>query len=249
MENLRESVIKFLNDLVALPEEKMRIELLGRRLKGLPPPEAAQFLHILYSMPDDDSVRKAKSVMVDPEDLRSAIGSDHYRRIYLASIDAGFRKVSRFFTDLPPHKHGPYGYDREEEAKMEFMTLGERRALSKGLLKDKLNRLLSDPDPIVVRNLLNNPKITEKEVLKIASKRPNSAHILKIIAMHRVWSKRYEVIKSLTLNPYSLPRVSIALLEALLTQDLKAISEDKTLHPQVRQSAKELVEEREGERK
>lgn len=54
MKDLRESVAKFLNDLAALPEERMRVELLGRRLKELGPVHAAVFLHTRYSMPDDD---------------------------------------------------------------------------------------------------------------------------------------------------------------------------------------------------
>lgn len=246
MKDLRESVSKFLNELAALPEGRMRVELLGRRLKELGPVRAAVFLHTIYSIPDDGLVRKAKSVMVDPESVRAATGGDLYEKIYFASMDAGFRKVSRFFTDLPPFKEGPYGYDREEDAGMESMSLGERRALSKSLLRDKLNRLLSDPDPMVVRNLLDNPGITEREVLKIASKRPNSSRILKIIAVHRVWSKRYDVVRALVLNPYALPRVTIALLEALLTRDLKMIAADKTLHPEVLKCAGELVEERGG---
>jgi hypothetical protein len=244
MKDLQESVSKFLNDLTALPEEKMRVELLGRRLKELGPTGAAAFLHTILSMPDADPVRKAKSVMVDPEVIRSSVGSVFYREVYLASIDAGYNRVSRFFTDLPAHRTGPYGYDKEEEAKMESLTLGERRALSKSLLRDKLSRLLSDPDPTVVGNLLDNPKITEREVLKIASKRPNSPRILKIIAVHRVWSRRYDVVKALVRNPYALPRITVALIDTLMTPDLKAVAEDTTLHPQVIQCAAELVEER-----
>ncbi|HXI10309.1 MAG TPA: hypothetical protein VNK06_05835 [Thermodesulfobacteriota bacterium] len=247
MKGLQDLIRKFLNDMAALPEDPMRVDLLGRRLKELGAVRASLFLHSLYALPDDDVVRKAKSLMVDPEGIRSAVGAGFYRSIYLASVEGGFRKISRLFTDLPPFKEGPYGYDKEEDAKMESMTLGERRTLSKGLIRDKLARLLADPDPMVVRNLLDNPRITEKDVLKIASKRPGSARILKTIAVHRVWSRRYDVIKALVSNPYALPRVTIALLDALLTQDLKAIAGDGSLHPEVTRSAVELVEERGGQ--
>ena len=246
MKDLQDFVRKFLNDMAALPEDPMRVELLGRRLKELGAAGASAFLHSLYVMADDDAVRKAKSLMVDPEGIRSAVGAGFYRSIYLASVEGGLRKVSRLFTDLPPFKEGPYGYDKEEDAKMESMTLGERRTLSKGLLRDKLQRLLADPDPTVVRNLLDNPRITEKDVLKIASKRPGSARILKTIAVHRVWSRRYDVVKALVSNPYAQPRVTIALLEALLTQDLKAVAGDRSLHPEVTKCAAELAEERGG---
>jgi len=237
-------VRKFLSDMTALPEEAMRVELLARRLAGLGPAGAAVFLNTLYLIPSDDTVRVGRSLLVDPDGIRSAVGDELYESIYLASVEGGFKMVSRLFTDPPPFKAGPYGYDREEDAAMESMTLGQRRALSKGAVHDRLARLLPDPDPMVLANLLDNPRITEKDVLKIASKRPNSPRLLKMIAVHRVWSRRYAVVKALVLNPYARPRVTIALLDALLAQDLKAVSGDRSLHPLVRQSAEDILGEK-----
>ncbi len=245
MEDLEKFVGKVLNDLAALPEETMRVALLGRRLKELDPEGAALFLDALYKRGHEDRLaRIAYSVLVDHDGLRGILGEEGCARIYLASVDLDLKKVSRLFTNLPPLRKGLSGYDSEEEAKMEFVSLGQRRELSKGFKKDTLDRLLSDPDPIVINNILGNPKITEKEVIKIASKRPGSPRILKLIAGHRVWSKRYGVIKAIVLNPYTPPRISVALLEVMLTQDLKIVAEDKTLHPQVKLGAKEILEER-----
>ena len=137
-----------------------------------------------------------------------------------------------------------HGYSEEEEAKMEFVTLGERRAMAKTNVKDKLDRLLSDPDVMVINNLLNNPRLTEIEVLKIASKRPNSPKTLKTLATHRKWSKRYSVMKSLVMNPYTPPRISTGFLSFLLLQDLVEVVDNTTLHPQVRAGAEELIEEK-----
>ncbi|MBI5048864.1 MAG: hypothetical protein HZB54_07950 [Deltaproteobacteria bacterium] len=128
---------------------------------------------------------------------------------------------------------------------MEFITLGERRAISKGWIRDKLDRLLPDPDPIVIANNLNNPKITEKEIVKIASKRPNSPNILRLISTHKRWGARYVIKKALVQNPYTPPRISLGLLELLFSQDLKEVAKDGSLHPQVRLAAKERLEEKE----
>ncbi len=247
MPDIEAITARILSDLSALPEEKMRLDLLGRRLSALEPEDAAKLVDTVYKKgADDKEARRFRALLVNPEGLRKALGEDRHRSIYHASVKLGLRKVSRLFTDLPPRKTGVAGYEKEEEAKMEFITLGQRRAMSKSNVKDTIDRLLSDPDVMVVNNLLNNPRLTEKEVLKIASKRPNSAQILKLVSAHRVWSKRYEVKKALILNPYTPPRISIALLELMLTQDLKLIAEDKTLHSQVKLSAKDLLNEREG---
>lgn len=246
MEDIEAFVVKLLKDAAALPEEGMRVGLLARRLASLGPDDAARAVDLLYKKgPKDSLARTAFSALLNPDGLKKALGIEKFRRIYIASIRLELCKVSRLFTDLPPRKKGLAGYESEEEAPMELITLGERRAMSRKPVKDVIDRLLSDPDPMVIGNILNNPRTTEKEVLKIASKRPNSAQIIKLVASHRVWSKRYGVVKAIALNPFSPPRVVVAILEVMLTQDLRLIAEDKTLHPQVTQGADDLIKERE----
>jgi hypothetical protein len=248
MEQIETLATKFLLDLKALPEESMGLALLGRRLSSLEPRTIAKFLDIIYKLTlPDKGANKVLALLVNPADLKGIIGAGKCRQVYMASIELELDKVSRLFTDLPPHKAGPSGYDKEAEARMESTTLGERRALSKLNIKDTIDRLLSDPDPMVINNILNNPRATEREIIKIVSKRPNSPNILKLVATHRVWSKRYAVKLAIASNPYSLPRVSIALLELLLTQDLKTIKSDGNIHPQVRLSAGEIIRHRTGE--
>lgn len=247
MEKLKTFAKILLKDLRSLPEDKMKLNLLGKRLKELEPGDIARFIDIIYKHPPGfHGARNVQTLLVNPGELRAMIGEEKYRLTYNAAIDMGLKKVSRLFTDLPPRKTGPFGYDKEEEAKMEFLTLGHRRAMAKGNIKDTLDRLLSDPDTKVVENLLNNPRITETEILKIASKRPNSPEILKLLSTHPKWSKRYAVKKALVLNPYTPPRMSLGLLEFLMSQDIESLADDRTVHPQVKLGARELLEERRG---
>lgn len=245
MEDTDELVESILIGIGAFPEHKMRLEFLSKRLSGLDPDRTALVLDgLLKKDPRHPPASRARAMLVDPVGVKEALGDERCRKVYLASLGLGLRRISRLFTDLPPHKKGVAGYDHEEEVRMEHLTLGERRALSKTNLKDNLDRLLSDPDPVVIGNILDNPRITEREVLKIASKRPGSPEILRLVGAHRVWSRRYAVQKAVVLNPYSPPRIAIALLEFLRTPDLAAVAVDATLHPQVRMAAGEIVEER-----
>lgn len=246
MEDLDAFVEELLNGLAALPEERMRLDLLGRRLGAIDPEDAARCLDEIYKAGPQPRNRICRATLVNHDSLKEILGKDAYSRISKAAVRLGFGKVARLFSDLRPVKAGLSGYDKEEEAAMEFISLGRRRSLARSRIKDTIDRLLSDPDPVVVANLLNNPRITEKEVLKIASKRPGSPAILKLIAGHRVWSKRYDVVKAVAMNPYAPPKVSVALLEFLMTQDLKALSEDRNVHPAVRQGAHELLAQRGG---
>jgi hypothetical protein len=240
-------VEKALSDITALPEQGMRLDYLCKTLLGMGGEDAAYFLDsVCRKDPSSHLAKKAKSLLIDSARIKDILGKEACAQIRNASKRLGLKRVERLFSEPRPHKTGIAGYDKEEEIKMEHLSLGQRRSLSKTGVKDSIDRLLSDPDPLVIRNVLNNPRVTEKEVLKIASKRPNSPEILRMLSCHRVWSKRYAVIKAVASNPYAEPRTSVALLELLLSQDLKGFSRDRTLHPNVRQAAKEILEERDS---
>ena len=238
---------RLLADLAALPESGMRLALFSRTLASLQPEEGSGIIGIILKKgPEDAGAAIVRAILVDNDGVLKSLGQAQYDSIYLASLRLGLVRVSRFFTDLDAHREGVSGYEEEEFIKTAHLTLGERRGLAKSHLIRHLEKLLSDPDPEVVENLLNNPRITEKEVLKIASKRPNSPVVLKRVALHKKWSKRYDVLKAISRNPYTPTRVSIALVEFMLSQDLSAISEDTTIHPEVKQAAKEVLAEKGG---
>lgn len=235
---------RLVESLSSVPEARMRAYLLAQRLSLLEPEKAALVLDSIYRRAPAPGLEVIKAVLVDPSGVLEALGEERKRLIYLASLQMGLKRVSRLFTNLPPYKAGLGGYDKEEEGEMELITLGERRAMAKGWIKDKLDRLLSDPDPKVISNLLDNPRVTEVELLKIASKRPNSPEILRLISTHRRWGLRYNIKKALVQNPYTPPRISMGLLEFLFVQDLKEIAGDGSLHPQVRDIAKGLLDKK-----
>ena len=238
---------KILTELASLPERDMRKQYFSRKLSFLEPREIVElFAYILR----DAALRRVRSplepVLAEPKFLSNALEEKKYRLTYEMALDSALKWMSIFFTALPPKKTGPYGYDNAEEAHMEQITLGERRSMSKGWHKNMLEKLLSDPDPVVITNILNNTKTTSTEVLKIASKRPSSPKILNIIAIHRKWSSNYNVKKALVMNPYMLPAVSVALVTSMLETDLRDISRDGTLHPQLSLTAKDILELRAG---
>jgi len=244
---------RILLDASALSEDPMRLALLARRLSGVEPETAALVLASLYRRGAQEgaagsggrgAARVLLSALVDHNAFTAALGRAQCMRIYMAAIRLGLTRVSRLFTDLPPRRSDVHGYESEEEAAMELITLGERRSMARSRARETLDRLLSDPDPVVVANLLDNPRLTEREVLKIASKRPNSAPILTLVARHRVWSRRRDVVRAVVQNPYTPPRTAAVLLEFMLTQDLKRVARDKTLHAQVRSGAAEILYER-----
>lgn len=236
---------KLLSGLAALPEKDMRLGLFARTLATLPPEDSASLIEIIYRTdPRDKGASIVRAMMVDHDALCSVIGRALNDSIYLAALRLGLPRVERLFNDFEPVLAGVSGYDEEEFVKTGHLSLGERRSLSKSHRYKDIEKLLTDPDPVIVTNLLNNPRTTEREVLRIASRRPNSPHVLKLVAIHRKWSGRYEVLKAVSRNPYAFPRVSMALVEGLLAQDLKEIAEDNALHPELKSAARDLLKKK-----
>ena len=241
-------VDKLLNNLIALPERRMLLLALGRCLRPLTDEAVVTVLNLVYSKSlEDERYRRVHAVLVDPDALKDAVGEARSASIRRVAALMRATKVGRLFLDPAPHKNDPFfGYEKEEEVKMERLTLGERRAMSKSISRNVIDRLLADPDPMVVGNILDNPRVIEKDILKIASRRPASPKILKLLATHRVWSKRYAVIKALVFNPYTQPRITVVLMEMLTSKDVGNIVVDGNLHPEVIACAAEILRARKG---
>jgi len=126
------------------------------------------------------------------------------------------------------------------------VSLGERRFLARGGNKDLLERLLLDPEPLVINNLLRNPALTEDWVLRIATRRPIRGAVLLEVARHPRWSARYHVRLALARNPYSPTELAVRMVPELQTTDLREIAMDGTLHEDVCAAAKRELDRRRG---
>jgi len=156
----------------------------------------------------------------------------------------GNPEVQALFARTRPARD--FDHDREEwiDREMRARTLGERRALARTHDRDVLARLATDPDPTVVKHVLQNARCTEREVLLAASRRPQRAEVLEEIFRSRRWSSNRRVRRSLALNPYSAPALASAALALLTVPDLREVAADLTISPDVRGQAQRLLEKR-----
>jgi hypothetical protein len=115
------------------------------------------------------------------------------------------------------------------------LSLGERKSLARNPGRFEMDRLLQDPSPDVVANLLSSPKMTEIDVVRIASKRPAVPEVLREVARSRRWVMRYRVRLALVSNPYLEPSLGVKLAPLLLEQDRRTLAADHTLHPRLRE--------------
>jgi hypothetical protein len=139
--------------------------------------------------------------------------------------------------------------DAEQEAQASLthgdgrpLSLGERRSLARRPSRSTLNKMLRDPHPMVLRILLGNPKVTEEDVVRIATRRPAVPSVLAEIA--KTWTRRPRVRMAVVLNPGAPPAVSVPLLALLAGHELRQVIRSTQLAPVVRATAAEIAQVR-----
>ncbi|HSI87681.1 MAG TPA: hypothetical protein VK918_01415, partial [Pyrinomonadaceae bacterium] len=103
-----------------------------------------------------------------------------------------------------------------------------------------------DPNRIVNQAVVNNPRITEQEIEKIASMRSITEEVLRQIANSRQWSRSYMVVHNLARNPRTPIANVLTILSRLQLRDLAALSKNRNVSDAVRRQALRLSQARTG---
>ncbi|MBN1654815.1 MAG: hypothetical protein JXA30_13670 [Deltaproteobacteria bacterium] len=115
------------------------------------------------------------------------------------------------------------------------VTLGERKALARRNNREIIARAIRDPSASVIRVLLENPALTESDVLKLCSQRPMAQEVLREVFHNWRWIVRYRVKMAIVLNPHTPLDIALQLIPHLKAQDKRRVVETPNL-------AKELYE-------
>lgn len=247
-ENVSSWTRRLISDLAVIERKNTRTVILAERFSRLGPGTIVRVIEEICRNAEERApgYQEALFALIDIPAVTAVLGYPKMSEIYLCSKEMGCERVTRLLSNPPSKKKRYSEYDFVEGQELDQITLGEKRSLAKGSKKDTLDRLVYDPDPHVIRNLLNNPRITERDVLKAASKRPVSEEILIEIFNNKKWSERYSIKRALVKNPYTPTRLALGLVNFMLVQDLKEISRDGTLHQVIRGAAEGLLKKERG---
>ncbi|MEE2830328.1 MAG: hypothetical protein VX498_14155 [Myxococcota bacterium] len=180
--------------------------------------------------------------------LAESIGYEATRRIYPLAAQRERPDVSLLFLSpdgLNPRDPGEEFLKRENQ-KLPDQSLGWRKALARGTDRLKLDRLLFDRNPAVIQLLLANPRIIERDVVRIAAMRPTNPDNLVAVFQHPRWITRYLVKVALACNPWSPLDVALACLPHLMQPNLRYIAASAKLAPTLRSMARTLLERSES---
>ena len=96
--------------------------------------------------------------------------------------------------------------------------------------------LALDPDPIVMRNLLRNPRIREPDVVRIAALRPVAPQVLHEIASSSRWTSNIQVRTAIARNPFCATDLATKMIASLPLSKLREMRADADLHPATKRS-------------
>ena len=187
----------------------MRVKVLVELLEAGDPTESVEALaDILVRARADagpDYLEALESVTHAAADPTLSYGAR--QAMYTAAMAGEHHPIARLFlttsppVDIPPQLKKQLGPERALRPADRPLTLGERKALARTHRRDKLLLLLRDPHPDVVAILLDNPHVTEAEIVRVAAARPAVPDSLALVAAHPKWSVRHAIKRSLVLNP------------------------------------------------
>lgn len=230
--------------LAVLEDGELRARKAAALLETLPPEEVvALFAAVVrrsHRRLDPDSAALEGLL----RGLRHHVLPETAARLHRAAEELGEHEIASLVS--PSSAKRSFDRDREQwvDREMRARTLGERKQLARTHDRDLLARLAQDHDPNVVRQLLMNPRCTEREALLAASRRPARSAVLEEVFRSRRWALNRRVRRALALNPYSPPALASAALALLTAPDLREVAADGTVSQEVRVQARRLLGQR-----
>ena len=194
-------------------------------------------------------VDEALDAFLDAMTQEGALSYDSRRSLYTEAMECSLDVVARLFLELDAGEDDDVPATRSVVPGQKALSRGERKSLARAHRVDLIRALTQDPDPMVVEILLENPHLTEDDVVRMAAKRPTSAVCQALIYKAPKWRARYHVKLALAKNPNTSIPVAIRSMVTLRTKDLKDISKDGKVPDVFREQAEGLVDLRESELK
>ena len=125
------------------------------------------------------------------------------------------------------------------------MTVGERIKLALKGNHDARMILIRDPNRLIQRFVLQNPRISEDEVIMVARNRNLDADLLRKIAEHKQWPRNYQVRVALVTNPKTPLANALHFVNSLTERDIRQLAKSRNVSQTITSQARRLMLQRE----
>jgi len=143
----------------------------------------------------------------------------------------------------PEQKGAPGEEERRQSRQVEIQSMPVPEKIKLAMTGDKEARgvLIKDSNRQVQDAVLENPRLTDNEIVAIVTSRITSEEILRKVANNRSWAKYYQVRLGLVSNPKTPLPISLKLLETLMLADLKRLAKSKGISNVIASAANRLA--------
>lgn len=223
----------------SLPEATLRAAFLRDYLRAGSAPEVARTLDALCAAGAraESSVREPMMAVVMA--LASLAEDPALDRLGRCAAELGLTSLGRLLRRAPTLdpdqvvlRTPDYGAGRE-------LSLGERKALARKPSRAAFDKLLRDPHPLVIGQLLANPRLTEDDLVRVAARRPANPEAQRAIS-RTAWLCRARVRMALIHNPGTPSAIAIPLLAACTRPELAEVRAGSECSLSLREIADEL---------
>ena len=126
-------------------------------------------------------------------------------------------------------------------AQIQGMGVHERIKLAMRGNKDARTILMRDPIRLVRRCVLQNPRISDGEVIAVARNRSADEELLRMINEKREWVRNYQVRHALSTNPKTPLPVALRHVTTLSERDLRFVAKSKNVPQAVAVQARRIL--------
>jgi hypothetical protein len=242
--NIAERLVK---SIASVPEFRMRSSVFFRKLCLLSDEGIVEVLNIIVNRANRERGIHSDIIEIffDQSSVEELLGKTRLANLLSAAKEKNYSGVVDLFGRKPVKSKD---VEIKEERIYDFdeKTIGERKNFAHSTNHDLIAKLIHDPEPMVIERLLQNPRITEREVLKIITRRPVKPAIVRVVANSVKWNSSYTIKDAIARNPYTPIEITLKILPALMKQDLTEISQDGSIGSTVRERAVELLNNKRG---
>jgi hypothetical protein len=121
------------------------------------------------------------------------------------------------------------------------MTVGERIKLALKGNRDARMILIRDPNRLIQRFVLQNPRISDEEIVTVARNRNLDGELLRRIGEHKTWPRNYQVRLALVTNPKTPLATALHYVGSLMDRDVRFLAKNKNVSATVVTQARRLL--------
>jgi hypothetical protein len=125
------------------------------------------------------------------------------------------------------------------------MTVGERVKLALKGNREARMILIRDPNHLIQHFVLQNPRITDDEVLAIARNRNLDTDLLRQMGEHKHWPRNYQIKVALVTNPKTPLATALRFVSSLMERDVRFLAKSKNVSSVIATQASRMLMQRE----